>query len=149
MRLSLLSSVNYIASLSVAYALQRDFQFKGEEEGKKRNKILPDDKVSRCRVTLNQQLMSEQSKPHTQSSNNPRALVPTWTFKKVQETKDWHVDKRNKRSLTDLLLRKRGWEFKENTRKKNYKKKTCLMRLPANPTRAYGISALQMRLCTL
>lgn len=65
-----------LLQLSVAYALQRDSQFK-RERGKKRNKNLPDDKVSRCRVTLNQQLMSEHSKPHTQSSNNLRALVPT------------------------------------------------------------------------
>lgn len=39
----------------------KDFQFKGEEGGNP-----PDDKVWRCGVTLNQQLMSEKSKPHTQ-----------------------------------------------------------------------------------
>lgn len=87
--------------------------------------------------------MSEQSKPHTQASNNPRALVPTWTFKKVQETKDWHVDKRNTRRLTDLLWRKRGWKFKENMRKKATE--SCLMRLPANLTMAHRISVQQIR----
>lgn len=109
-----------------------------------RNKNLPDDKVLRCRVTLNQQLMSEQSKPHTQSSNSSRALVPTWTFKKVQETKDWHVDKRNTRRLTDLLLRKKDWEFNENMRKKE-RQKSCLMRLPTNLTAAHRISEVQIR----
>lgn len=125
--------------------------FKGtsslKERGKKRNKNLPDDKVWRCRVTLNQQLMSEQSKPHTQSSNDPRALVPTWTFKKVQETKDWHVDKRNTRRLTDLLLRKKRSEFKNMRGKKL--QKSCLMRLPANLTTAHRISAPHRRHPTL
>lgn len=139
-----------LLQLSVAYALQRNFQLKGgggsKKKKKKRNKNLPDDKVLRCRMTLNQQLMSEQSKPHTQSSNNPRFLVQTWTFKKVQETKDWHVDESNTGRLTELLWRKRGWEFKQ-TWEENYK--SSLMRPPANLTMAHRIFELPTRHSTL
>lgn len=55
----------------------------------------------------------------------------------------WKEHEEADRPLTD---KKKGWEFKENMRKKN-QQKSCLMRLPANLT--IRISELQMRHPTL
>lgn len=96
--------------------------------------------------------MSEQSKPHTWSSNNPRALVPTWADMKVGETKDWHVDKRRTRRLTDLLRRGREEEEEEKKERLEFSKenirtptkKSFLMRLPANLKTARGKRALRL-----
>lgn len=79
MRGSLLSSADYVAPIisSICASKTSSLKERKEEGVGGGSKNPPDDKVWRCGVTLNQQLMSEKSKPHTQASNNPRSLVQT------------------------------------------------------------------------
>lgn len=77
MSLSLLSSADYVAPIISSICASKTPSLKERKEEGSRNTNPPDDKVWRCGVTLNQQLMSETSKPHTQASNDPRSLVQT------------------------------------------------------------------------
>lgn len=77
-----------LLQLSVAYVLQSLPFLKERKEEGRRSTNLPHDKVWRCGVTLNQQLMSETSKPRTRASNDPSSLAQTRTAATVEETKD-------------------------------------------------------------
>lgn len=77
MRGSLLSSADYVAPIISSICASKTSSLKERKEEGRRNKNPPDDKVWRCGVTLNQQLMSEKSKPHTRASNKSRSLAQT------------------------------------------------------------------------
>lgn len=116
-----MSSADYFAPIISSICASKTSSLKERKEEGRRNTNPPDDKVWRCGVTLNQQLMSETSKPHTQASNNPRSLVQSWTAAKVEETKDWHADKKSSNSHTDLFIEEKGWGFSEEGRKSTKK----------------------------